>query len=178
VSMSQVALFRNLNLGHAGSPTGAELVDAFGGTSLARNFQTNGTVLFDSDAPEATARRALQILRKEGYHHSMVIRPLAELEWVLEEAPSVDPAENVYRVMLSFYDIDTLPAVELPLRSRDQLVELRRLSLRSAGSVCWKPRHTAGDVTGFLEGLLNVPVTTRTVRTLKRLVEAARRLGE
>jgi uncharacterized protein (DUF1697 family) len=176
--MSQVALFRNLNLGHAGSPTGAELVDAFGGTTHARNFQTNGTVLFDSDAPEATARRALQILRDKGYRHTMVVRPLLELEQVVAETPGVDPAENVYRVMISFYDISTLPSVELPLRSPDQLVELRRLGRRCAGSVCWKPRRTAGDVTGFLEGLLNVPVTTRTLGTLKRLVAAASRLDQ
>jgi hypothetical protein len=176
--MSQVALFRNLNLGHAGSPTGAELVDAFGGTAHARNFQTNGTVLFDSDAPEATARRALRILRDKGYRHTLVVRPLLELEQVVEETPGVDPAENVYRVMISFYDIGTLPPVELPLRSPDQLVELRRLSPRSAASVCWKPRRTAGDVTGFLERLLKVPVTTRTLDTLKRLVAAASRLDQ
>jgi uncharacterized protein (DUF1697 family) len=173
--MSQVALFRNLNLGHPGSPTGEELVAAFAGTALARNFQTNGTVIFSSDDPEATVGEALRVLRGNGYHHGLVVRPLSELERVVKETPAADPAENVYRTMISFYDIDRLPAVELPLRSRDQLVELRRLDRRSAGSVCWKPRRTAGDVTGFLEGLLKVPVTTRTLGTLERLVTAAGR---
>lgn len=174
--MRQVALFRNLNLGHAGSPTGEELVAAFGGTALARNFQTNGTVLFKSDNIEATVRKALQVLRGNGFHHSLVVRPLSELERVVKATPSADPAEKIYRTMISFYDIDSLPALELPMRSRDQLVELRRLDRRSAGSVCWKPRQTAGDVTGFLERLLNVPVTTRTLGTLERLVIAALRV--
>jgi uncharacterized protein (DUF1697 family) len=174
--MSQVALFRNLNLGHPGSPTGEELVAAFGGTALARIFQTNGTVLFKSDDPEAAVRKALHVLRGNGHHHSLVVRPLSELERVVKETPTADPAENIYRTTISFYDVDGLPAVELPLRSRDQLVELRRLDRRSAESVCWKPRHTAGDVTGFLERLLNVPVTTRTLGTLERLVTAALRV--
>lgn len=174
--MNQVALFRNLNLGHPGSPTGEELVAAFGGTARARNFQTNGTVLFESDNPETTARQALAVLRDHGHRHSMLVRPLAELERVVKQTPAADPAENVYRTMISFYDIDNLPTIELPLRSRDRLVELRRLDRRSAGSLCWKPRDTAGDVTGFLEKLLNVSVTTRTLGTMERLVSAARRV--
>lgn len=39
-----------------------------------------------------------------------------------------------------------------------------------AHSVCWKPRQTAGNVTGCLEQLLSVPVTTRTVATMQRLL--------
>jgi len=170
--LRHVALFRNLNLGHPGSPSGEELVAAFGGTTLARTFQTNGTVLFHSDNPEATARKALHVLRGNGHHQGLTVRPLCELNRVVQQTPTTDPAENVYRTMISFYDIDTHPAIELPIRSRDQLVELRRLDQRSAASVCWKPHHTAGDVTGFLETLLNVPVTSRTLGTLKRLVTA------
>lgn len=173
--MTQVALFRNLNLGHRGSPTGNELVAAFGGPAVARNFQTNGTVLFTSATPRATASRALRGLRDGGYSHSMVMRTVAELEDIVRETPEADPAENVYRTMISFFDTDCLPPVELPKRSRDQLVELRRFDRGSAISICWKPRHTAGDVTGFLEALLSVPVTTRSLGTLKRLVAAAKR---
>lgn len=43
--MNSVALFRNLNLGHPGSPTNAELVEAFGSPAAARCFQSNGTVV-------------------------------------------------------------------------------------------------------------------------------------
>ena len=142
---------------------------------MARNFQTNGTVLFTSATPKATASRALRGLRDGGYSHSMVMRTVAELEYIVGETPEVDPAENVYRTMISFFDTDRLTPVELPMRSCDQLVELRRVDRGRATSVCWKPRHTAGDVTGFLEALLGVPVTTRSLGTLKRLVAAAKR---
>jgi len=170
--MNHVALFRNLNLGHPGSPTAKQLIDAFGGTAAARNFQTNGTVLLESDDPDTTARHALQVLRNNRYDQNMVLRPLSELERLVNETPTADPTENIYRTMISFYDTDRVPAVKLPLRSRDQLVEIRRLDHRSAGSVTWKPRHTAGNVTSFLEELLNVPVTTRTLGTLQRLLTA------
>lgn len=175
--MSHVALFRNLNLGHLGSPTGEELVAAFGGTGLAHTFQTNGTVLFNSDQPESTACHALLILRSTDHHHNVTVRPLSELKRVVEEAPGADPADNIYRTMISFYDIDTLPSIELPVRSRNRLVEVRRLDHRNAASVCWKPHHTAGDATGFLETLLNAPVTTRSLGTLQRLIAAAPTMG-
>ena len=142
---------------------------------MARNFQTNGTVLFTSATPKATASHALRGLRDGEYSHSMVMRTVAELEDIVRETPEADPAENVYRTMISLFDTDRLPPVELPMRSRDQLVELRRIDRGNATSACWKPRHTAGDVTGFLEALLSVPVTTRSLGTLKRLVAAAKR---
>lgn len=136
--MTQVAFFRNLNLGHRGSPTGNELVAAFGGPAVARNFQSNGTVLFTSATPEATASHALRGLRDGECSHSMVMRTVAELEDIVGESPEADPAENVYRTMISFFDMDRLLPVELPMRSRDQLVELRRVDRGSATSACWK----------------------------------------
>lgn len=173
--MTHVVFFRSLNLGHHGSPSGNELVAAFGGPAMAMNFQTNGTVLVASATPSATASRARRTLRESGYLHDMVVRTLPELERVVSQVPEVDPDEDVYRMMVSFFDADHLPTIELPMRSRDRLVELRQLDRGSAGSVCWKPRHTAGDVTGFLEALLNVPVTSRSIGTLKRLIATARR---
>ncbi len=143
--------------------------------AVARNFQTNGTVLLTSPIPEAAASCALRILRDGGYPHSMVMRTVSELEEAVSQTPEAHPAENVYRTMISFFDAGHLPPTALPTRSRDQLVELRRLNRGSAASVCWKPRHKAGDVTGFLEALLNVPVTSRSLRSLKRLVAAAKR---
>ena len=173
--MNHVALFRNLNLGHPGSPTMDELVDAFGGPARARGFQSNGTVLFRSDDPDADAGRALDTLRRSGHRHHVVVRMLADVEEAVRQAPAADPSEDVYRTMLSFYDVDDVPTVTLPLRSPDRLVEVRHIAPGSAASACWKPRNQAGDVTGFLEALLDVPVTTRTLSTCQRLVDAARR---
>ncbi len=170
--MTNVAFFRNLNLGHRGSPTSDELVAAFGGPTVARNFQTNGTVLFASAFPRATADQARRALRERGYQHHMVVRATSELGKIVTETPEAAREENVYRTMISFFDTEHLPRVELPARSRDQLVELRRLGPGYVCSVCWKPRSKAGCVTGFLETLLNAPVTTRTLSTMRRLIAA------
>jgi len=169
-----VALFRNLNLGHPGSPSGAELVAAFGGPRVARSFQTNGTVVFEAAEPKVAAAAAVASMRADGYAHSVVVRPMQEIRRAVAEAPPVDPQEGIYRAVLSFYDVEAIPAVETPMRSRNRLVEVRRLGQTDAHSVCWKPHRTAGDVTGYLERLLGVPVTTRTLTTLQRLIEATR----
>ncbi|EFG48447.1 hypothetical protein HMPREF0183_0263 [Brevibacterium mcbrellneri ATCC 49030] len=172
--MNYVALFRNLNLGHPGSPTATALVDAFGGPSVASCFQTNGTVVFDADDPEPLIGQARNTLTARGFHQSFATRSLTEIASLLNDAPEVDPAENVYRLMVSFFDTIDKPQISVPLRSPDGLVEVRGLYDSHAWSACWKPKNTAGNVTGFLESLLEVPVTTRTMATLERL---ARKYG-
>lgn len=168
--MTSVAFFRNLNLGHPGSPTSAELVEVFGGPGAARCFQSNGTVVFEAADPEKAVDQAVVALRAAGYWHPVIVRTLEQVRCALEDAPSADPREGIYRSMISFYDLHEIPAVQLPYRSLDGLVEIRILNPAFAHSVCWKPRRTAGNVTGSLEQLLSVPVTTRTVATLERLV--------
>lgn len=168
--MKHVAFFRNLNLGHPRCPSGTELVYAFGGSDTAESFQTNGTVIFETDSPHASVALALRRLRSSGYGQTPMIRRVEQLSHIVTELPEIDPAEGVYRGMLSFFDVEKLPAVTLPLRSPDQLVEVRRLTSTHAWSGCWKPRSTAGDTTGFLESILRGPVTTRTTATIQRLV--------
>lgn len=168
--MTWVALFRNLNLGHPGSPSRAELVGAFGGPSVSRSFQTNGTVVFESSDPEQTTATALVALQLAGYPQTVTVRSLRDISQAVAEAPVIDPAEGIYRSMISFYDSDEISGFRSPLRSPDRLVELRTLTPTHAHSVCWKPHNTAGNVTGYLEHLLRVPVTTRTTATLQRLL--------
>ncbi|WP_218713705.1 DUF1697 domain-containing protein [Arthrobacter sp. BF1] len=167
--MSYVALFRNVNLGHPGSPTSTILVDAFGGPSVANSFQTNGTVVFDAVDPESVISQARIGLAAVEFHQNFVVRPLTDIASLLNEAPEIDPAENVYRLMVSFFDTIDGSQISVPLRSPNELVEVRSFHDSHAWSVCWKPKNTAGNVTGFLESLLEVPVTTRTAATLERL---------
>ncbi len=60
--MLWVAFFRNLNLGHRGSPVRSQLEGAFtsAGAVSVRSFQTNGTVIFDPGdlVPEAVVSAA------------------------------------------------------------------------------------------------------------------------
>ena len=53
-----VVLYRNLNLGHAGSPNREQLEGALerAGALRVKSFQTNGTVLLEAEDPEALTR--------------------------------------------------------------------------------------------------------------------------
>lgn len=172
--MISVAFFRNLNLGHAGSPSGKELVDAFGGEDIARNFQTNGTVIFYSAEPFRLVRAAQKKLKAYGFSHDVMHRSLAEILAAVECAPRLDPDEDIYRQMISLFDgAEFPPEIPLPHRTPNGLVEIRAVEEGLVHSVCWKSKNTAGNVTAYLEKLLAVPVTTRTLGTMQRLIKAA-----
>ncbi|WP_183643749.1 DUF1697 domain-containing protein [Neomicrococcus lactis] len=169
--MKYVALFRNLNLGQKGSPSSGELLDAFGGPEVATNFQTNGTVVFETTDLESTKNLVKTRLAESGYLQSFSVLTLEEMAEFAAQAPQVDPAGNVYRVMASFFDAPEEPQIALPLRSKNNLVEVRSISRNHAWSLTWKPNSSVGNVTGLLEEHLGVPVTSRTASTVGRLVK-------
>ncbi len=170
--MTRVAFFRNLNHGHRGSPTGAQLVEAFGGPEVARAFQGNGTVIF-SGAPVKTLREATKALAALGFHHEYVVRTLPELVAAIELVDESAVPDDVYRTMISLYDVPRLPEVELPLFNRNRMLEVLRLEPGVAASLSRVQGSSVGDPTAFLEDLLGVPVTSRTLGTIQRLVRAA-----
>jgi hypothetical protein len=171
--MVYVALFRNLNLGHSGSPSRQQLIDAFAAADFARSFQTNGTVLFGSGAPQETVAQARRELELAGYRDSAVVRSLDELRPLITGTAEAEPGEGVYRTTLSFFDAAEPPAFELPVRSNNGLVEIRGLHRGAVAAVCWRRGSTVGDVNAFLERRLGIPVTTRTLGTMQRLLSAA-----
>jgi len=169
--MTTVALFRNMNLGHPGSPTSAELLAAFGGPRSASIFQTNGTVLLTEPSARTHLSRGIDRLRAAGYAQPVVIRTSAEIYRTVERAPEPDRDRGVYRTMVSFFDAPSIPQVQTPLQSRDRLAELRLLEAGVAVSFCWKPGSKAGDVNKFVESLVSASATTRSLGTLRRLLE-------
>lgn len=106
----------------------------------------------------------------------MVVRSIDDIRRAVERAASFDPADDVYRVMVSFFEAPMDPEAHVPLWSPDRLVEVCDLRAGSATSFCWKPGTTAGDVTGFIESLVRVPTTTRTLGTLQRLLRNVERV--
>jgi len=171
----RIAFFRNLNHGHRGSPTGAQLVDAFGGSGAARAFQGNGTVIFASTSPEATLRQAVAALGELGFHHEYVVRTLPEIVAATELIDETTVPDDVYRMMVSFFDVPALPPAELPLFNGNRMLEVRRLEPGVAASLSWRKGSSVGDPTAFLEPYLGVPVTSRTLGTIQRLAKAAQK---
>lgn len=165
-----VAFFRYVNFGKTGSPRSEHLIEAFGGSAVATSHQTNGTIVFDADDPEAHTIEALSRLQQRGYEQPAIVRPLAEIVQLVAEHTT--DAEEEGRVMVSFFTpvpADTLHRV--PARSRNGLVEILHLTPRYAVSKCSQRGTTIGDATVFLEPELGTPVTSRTLGTLQRLVK-------
>ncbi|MDJ0315624.1 DUF1697 domain-containing protein [Arthrobacter antibioticus] len=167
-----VAFFRYVNFGKLGSPTSKDLVDAFGGPDMARNHQTNGTIIFHSDTPKALTRAAVAKLRASGFSQEVIVRPLGDLVRIVAEQSVVPAEETLHKIMVSFFDYchTELPR-EVPFQSTNGLVETRRLTQQYAISACWIKRRTVGDATVLLERVLGVPVTSRTMGTLERLIK-------
>jgi len=171
---TQVAFFRNMNLGQARSrsPRSPELLGAFeqAGATRAVNFQTNGTVIFDGPRPRRIAADVVTALTAlTGYDDLVVVRPSA---WVVALADSLDPTLPAAEVAL-FDAPGRMPEVDLP--------HVVRVSTGMLTVVALGPSFAVTSTTGsgisagpVLTDLLEVPVTCRGVPTMVRL---ARRLA-
>jgi hypothetical protein len=170
VHVLAVAFFRNLNLGHRGSPTGAQLVAAFdrAGAGDARSFQTNGTVVFDAAAPTAVARAAAAALPAEcGWDDLVVVRRRA---WLLDLAlrlADVPPSTE-----FTLYDSPADFPAELPWRPPRGRITVVAADRRHLVGVNDAPHTAFGTPTA--ERLLGVRATSRAATTMVRLAARLR----
>ena len=172
-----VVFYRNMNLGHPGSPDRAGLEAALrgAGARLARSFQTNGTVTIEVGAhdPRAVLDRAGPALAQGfGYTDAAFVRPAAQLSQILARRPfdgAVD--ERTYRCTFTFF----APApfgVNLPWTNARGDVDILEADAGTALGVVRKNAATAGSPTAEVERRLGTPATTRTAGTIERLVRA------
>lgn len=173
--MESVAFFRNMNLGHAGSPGRATLLSAFAdaGAAQARSFQSNGTVIFDAEDPAATAQHVRQLLSGT-YDDAVMVRSLDRVEQIIADFPPVEAGNDHYRQMIVFYDRVVPGADALRAGGRDGLVQLLRVDADAVSGLIWKPKNTAGNMTAVVEAALALPCTARTLGTLQRLLKQVR----
>ena len=173
-----VVFYRNMNLGHPGSPRRPALEKALtdAGGKAVRSFQTNGTVLFLADDPRGVVDTAAVALRDVGYTEAGIVRPLR----LLADLLGADPFEGfrderTYRETLTFYDADAPLPVDLPWNGpRDDL----DLIADSDGVVLGIIRQrggSVGDPTGEVERMTGGVATTRTLGTIQRLLATASR---
>ena len=172
-----VVFYRNMNLGHRGSPDRAGLEAALrgAGARLARSFQTNGTVAVEvgGQDPRAVLDRAGPALAEGfGYTDAVFVRPAAQLSQILARRPfqgAVD--ERTYRCTFTFFD----PApfgVALPWTNARGDVDIIEVDAGIALGVIRKNAATAGSPTAEIERLMGTAATTRTAGTIERLVRA------
>jgi hypothetical protein len=168
---SSVAFFRNLNLGQrrSRSPTRPELLEAFdhAGARSATSFQVNGTVIFDVDGdPQSVANHAVELLTPVcGYDDVVLVRPVW---WILE----LDVDDVVPNAEVSFFDGPESFPESLPWTPVTGGLTVVRADGRHAVSV--NDLERTSGATWVLEKLLGVPVTSRGVPTMRRLVAKLR----
>ena len=170
-----VALFRNLNLGHRGSPNRAALEAAFtdAGATDVFSFQTNGTVAHRSLDPDAVLRAASASLAADGYTNTTAFGiDAARLLAVLDGLPPEGLPDGAYREVLTFFD---------PALTAGPQEDGPRIRWLSGGpgwvhSIVWFVDGTAGSPGPVLEKQLRTLTTMRTRGTMDRLAVRLRRL--
>ncbi|MBC7278408.1 DUF1697 domain-containing protein [Nocardioides sp.] len=172
-----VVFYRNLNLGHAGSPNREQLEGALkaGGAAQVKSFQTNGTVLFKAEDPEGVvAAAAGELVAVAGYADAAIVRPLADLEGLLalgvfekHESP------RTYRETVTFFQGGKKPSWSMPWTNSKDDVDVLHIGDGIALSLIRKPRNSAGSPTFELERATGGVATTRTRGSIDRLLKAA-----
>ncbi|WP_327581544.1 DUF1697 domain-containing protein [Nonomuraea sp. NBC_00507] len=179
MSTAFVVFYRNMNLGHPNSPSRAILENALreAGAS-ARSFQTNGTVLIEAGdaAPrELVHRAAPRLLTVSGYDDAAFVRPLDQLTAILDRDPFAGAGdERTYRETFTFFDGGQEFGAPIPWTNDRGDVDIIEIADGVALSVIRKTGTRAGSPTAEVEARLDVPATTRTAGTIRRLVQAFR----
>jgi len=171
------AFFRNTNLGRVGSPTRAQLEQAFldSGASTATSFQVNGTLVFEA----ASAKSALNILHAAAEALRSVAAPrepgcvrslaaLRRLPW--SEVFAGFDAADVHELTVSFACGRVNSRFALPQSSERKDAVVLWLQRDNALSVTRRIRSGPGSPNMLLERLTGVPFTSRSLGTIQRLL--------
>jgi uncharacterized protein (DUF1697 family) len=172
-----VVLYRNLNLGHAGSPNRERLEGALerAGAVRVKSFQTNGTVLIEAEDPEGVvAAAASELAAAAGYHDAAFVRSLADLEELLALGVfEKHQSPRTYRETVTFFRGGETPSWSTPWTNANDDVDVLLVGDGIALSLIRKPRNTAGSPTVEVERATGGVATTRTRGTIDRLLKAA-----
>jgi len=170
--------FRNVNLGRPGKPGKAQLEAAFAaaGGLHAQSFLATGNVVFAAPG-EAAARRVLAracaaLEAACGLAEPAFLRPLEHLARLAAAAPfEAVRADDVHEYGVTFLAAPPAALPALPLRSARGDLEVFRIAGVEAFGFTRLVDGRPGNVNGLLEKRLQMPATTRSWNTVRRLVE-------
>jgi uncharacterized protein (DUF1697 family) len=168
--MRCVAFMRNVNQGQRGHPSTADIVAGFAdaGCPGVRTFQSNGTVLFDSDEPAESVESAAEaIAARSGHDRDILWIPLAELAAIVDQhGATPDPRRHEFTLHRGgTVDAHAPDAISLTAQARCSIVD--------AGPGWALVRNDIdgqGNATPVLERLTGDRATSRGLPTLVRLI--------
>lgn len=166
---ASVVLLRNVNLGHPGSPSRAQLEAAFqdAGAPSARSVQTNGTLILTGARQAAVLLEAIARLEETlGRRLDAILRPGPAFKAMIEALPAPQLGEGAYREVITFFDPPEATFTLPPAPSR---VRFLQQGPGWVQSWIWKERHNAGQPAAAIEDHLKTPATSRTRGTVARI---------
>lgn len=144
-----VVLYRNLNLGHAGSPNREQLEGALerAGALRVKSFQTNGTVLLEAEDPEGVVTvAASELAAVAGYDDAAFVRSLADLEELLALGVfEKHQSSRTYRETVTFFRGGKRPSWSTPWTNARDDVDVLQVGDGIALSLIRKPRNTGRE---------------------------------
>jgi len=166
-----VALFRNVNQGQRGHPSTTDLLGALhdAGSGEAVAFRSNGTIVFDADAPSEVASRAVEALTaRTGLTRECFTISMDELGRIVDAHAGEPDAE---RRELTLHrggtiDIDDPAVVQEASRRRCVIV-----ASSDGWTVSVNERERESNATPVIERITAAPATSRSLGTLVRVVD-------
>ena len=167
----RVAFFRNLNLGQARShsPTSAQLLEAFveAGARSPSHVGTNGTVVYYHPTGPTLVRRVAKLLTPMcGYRDMVTVRSGAALMTLDRQLRGLGDGEVV------LYDKDPGFDLPTPIESDDGLIVISLDHRRAITQHRPDTRPTSANP--FVVSLVDAPVTTRSITTMRRVADRVR----
>jgi len=176
-----IALLRGINVGGYRLIKMQDLVRIFSGAGCnnVRTFQQAGNVIFESRSSKVKAltRKIERALEKDlGYHVSVVVRSLSELQKIVKRDPfkKFDDSKDVMLLAVVFLAESPREMPDLPFVSKTENVEVFRISDGAAFAVSRRKKNGwFGYPHAVVEKALNVLGTTRQWKTVQKIVKAA-----
>ena len=168
--MLHVAVLRNVNQGQRGHLTTIELRDAFAvaGCGDAVTFQSNGTIVFSSDDPEAVMDRVLAVLTaRSGREQEGFAMALSDLIEIVDRHSG---PVGTSRAELTLHAGGTLDVTDPALLSEAARRGSQVLDAGDGWIVSLNERLHESNATPIIERVTGRPATSRGMPTLIRLV--------
>lgn len=172
-----VAFFRNLNLGQGWAPTRVQLEAAFATAGATRidSVQVNGTVVFAHPAPVRATSEVRALLRLlTGYDDVAVVRRAAWLADLVQRADGLDLPDDL-PVEVAFFDARPPFPLALPWATPDGRLRVLLGDHRHAVTTFHDDSGRGSNATAVLQEVTGVKVTSRSLGTVRRVVDRIRR---